>query len=115
MNFPDAVKSGFENFVNFEGRAARSEFWWWQLFAFLVNIVASVIDASLNLGFLSPLASLALLAPGLAVAARRLHDINKSGWWQLLVLLPIIGWIVLLIWYVKQGDIAENRFGRPVV
>lgn len=115
MNFVDAVKSGFENYVNFEGRATRSEFWWWSLFGFLAGAAAGVLDAVLMLGFINTLVSLALLAPGLAVGARRLHDINKSGWWQLLWFIPIIGWAILIYWDVKKGDEGENRFGAAKI
>ncbi|HNQ91974.1 MAG TPA: DUF805 domain-containing protein [Alphaproteobacteria bacterium] len=115
MNFPDAVKSGFDNYINFEGRASRSEYWWWWLFYMLAYAGAIVIDIALSLGLLSVLISLALLAPSLSIGARRLHDINKSGWWQLLVLIPLIGPIILIIWYCMKGNLGENRFGPPVV
>jgi len=110
MNFPDAVKSGFENYVNFEGRATRSEYWWWTLFYYIVYFAAIGIDVALGLGFVGMLVSLALLGPSIAVTCRRLHDVGRSGWWQLLVL-TIIGIFVLLYWYVKKGDEDENRFG----
>jgi uncharacterized membrane protein YhaH (DUF805 family) len=60
---------------------------------------------------LGNLFGLATLVPSIAVGARRLHDVNKSGWWQLLVIVPVVGWIILLIWVIKKGDEGENRFG----
>jgi len=114
MNFPDAVKSGLNNYINFEGRATRSEFWWFVLFNLIVGIVTAVLDVATGLMVLNMLASLALLAPNLAVGARRLHDIDKSGWWQLLMLIPLIGLIVLIIFFVKTGNTGANRFGPPV-
>jgi uncharacterized membrane protein YhaH (DUF805 family) len=115
MNFPDAVKSGFENYVNFEDRASRSEFWWWTLFYIITYVAAIAIDITLSLGFLSVLISLTFLAPSLAVGARRLHDINKSGWWQLIYFIPLLGMIVMLIFLVKKGNPEENRFGKPSI
>lgn len=110
MNLPDAVKSCLNNYINFEGRATRSEYWWFFLFYLIVNILTMVLDALLGLGVLSTLATLALLAPSLAVGARRLHDIGKSGWWQLLWIVPIIGLIIFYL-LAKKGDEGENRFG----
>lgn len=110
MNFVDSVKTGFDNYVNFEGRATRSEYWWWVLFYYIVYFAAMALDFSLGLGIVSLLASLAMLAPSLSVACRRLHDIGRSGWWQLLVL-TIIGIFVLLYWFVQKGDAGENKYG----
>lgn len=111
MNFQDAVKSSLNKYAVFEGRASRSEYWWFFLFNITLYVAAIVLDSILSFGFLSMIVSLGLLAPSLAVGARRLHDINKSGWWQLLYLIPLIGFIIVLIFLVKQGDAGENRFG----
>ncbi len=113
MNFQDAIKSGFENYFNFGGRATRSEFWWWFLFQIICYVAASVLDGVLGLGTLSLVASLALLAPSLAVGSRRLHDINKSGWLQLLYFIPLIGLLVMIYFLVQKSDASENRFGSP--
>lgn len=116
MNFPTAVKTCFTNFANFKDRASRSEFWWFFLFGILVSIVAGVIDAvafGIVTGQSGPVAtvvSLALLVPNLSVTARRLHDINRSGWWMLLVL-TIVGILLLLFWYCQKSDEGDNRFG----
>jgi uncharacterized membrane protein YhaH (DUF805 family) len=116
MNFAQAITSGFQNYVNFTGRAARSAYWFWVLFYFIVMVVAGVIDYSLfevevGTGPIGSLAGLALLLPSLAVAVRRLHDIDRSGWWVLLWLVIIIGWIILIIWHCTKGTAGPNRFG----
>ena len=115
MTFTQAIASGFRNYVNFTGRAARSEFWYWFLFAVLASIVAGLIDLGLFPGAgISPintLVGLALFLPGLAVSVRRLHDLDRSGWWILLIFIPIIGVIVLIIWDCMRGTVGPNRFG----
>src|SRR5262245_47108562 len=99
MTFGQAISSGFQNYVNFTGRAARSQFWYWVLFAVLASIVASLIDFALfPRSYLSPintLVGLALFLPGLAVSVRRLHDTDRTGWWLLLLFIPLIGAIIL--------------------
>jgi uncharacterized membrane protein YhaH (DUF805 family) len=114
MTFGEAIKSGFQNYVTFAGRAARSEYWYWTLFATIVSVAAAIIDAVIlptsELGLLSPLTSLALFLPGLAVSARRLHDLDRTAWW-LLIALTIIGLIVLLVWDCIKGTDGPNRFG----
>jgi uncharacterized membrane protein YhaH (DUF805 family) len=114
MSFTQAIASGFQNYVNFSGRAARSEFWFWTLFAVLVSIVTGLIDLalfrSLDFSPLQSLAGLALFLPGLAVSIRRLHDLDRTGWWFLLVF-TVIGAIVLLVWNCMRGTIGPNRFG----
>jgi uncharacterized membrane protein YhaH (DUF805 family) len=115
MGFGEAISSGFKNYVNFTGRAPRSEYWFWILFYVIVSVVTLVIDLALirNSGVspLNTLASLALFLPTLAVAVRRLHDIDRTGWWVLIGLIPIVGWVILLIWYCNAGTPGTNRFG----
>ncbi|MGM9428083.1 DUF805 domain-containing protein [Hydrogenophaga sp. MI9] len=106
MNFVDAVKLCFTKYVGFEGRASRSEYWWWVLFIIVVSIVLGAVRA----GMLGNLFSLATLLPSLAVGARRLHDIGKSGWWQLVALIPLIGWILLIYWAVQPSE-GDNAHG----
>ena len=110
MNFVDAIKSGFGNYVGFSGRAARSEFWYWTLFSLIADIVAGIIDAFVGLGFVGLVVSLALLLPSIAVAIRRLHDLGRAGWWFLLVFTGI-GAIVLLVWDCMKSTTGPNRFG----
>jgi uncharacterized membrane protein YhaH (DUF805 family) len=114
MNFVEAIKSGFQNYVNFSGRAIRSEYWFWVLFAVLVSIATSLLDylifPDMLLSPLNSLAGLALFLPGLAVSVRRLHDLDRTGWW-LLILLTVIGVILLLVWFCMRGTVGSNRFG----
>jgi uncharacterized membrane protein YhaH (DUF805 family) len=109
----EAFQRGIQNYVNFEGRANRPEFWWWVLAVFVINIVTSIIDRIIGNLIVSSLVSLALLLPGLAISVRRLHDTNRSGWWLLLVLIPIVGWIVLIVFYVQEGTPGANNHGEP--
>jgi uncharacterized membrane protein YhaH (DUF805 family) len=115
MNFVEAIKSGFSHYVTFSGRASRSEYWYWVLFAALGGLVTAVIDAAI-FGYhagVSPLNSIfgvAVFLPGLAVAARRLHDTDRTAWWLLLALTGI-GAIVLIIWFCFKGTPGPNRFG----
>ena len=111
MNFTQAISSGFSNYVNFAGRAIRSEYWYWVLFVIVVSIVASIIDAVLGTTLFNPIFSLAVLLPSIAVGVRRLHDLDRSGWWLLLGLIPLIGAIVLIVWFVGRGTPGANRFG----
>jgi uncharacterized membrane protein YhaH (DUF805 family) len=114
MSFTEAIKDGFDHYVKFDGRASRPAYWWWFLFAVLVAIAANLIDIAVFDGpVLRSLTGLALFLPGLSVSIRRLHDTNRSGWWVLIGLIPIIGWIVLLVFYLQASDPTENRFGPP--
>jgi uncharacterized membrane protein YhaH (DUF805 family) len=114
VTFAEAVRSGFDHYAKFDGRASRPAFWWWFLFGLLVGIGASIIDAIIgSFGVVSGLAALALLLPNLSVAIRRLHDTDHTGWWVLIGLIPIIGFIVLLIFYLRQSDPGENQYGPP--
>lgn len=112
MDFMTAVRTCLQKFATFQGRAARSEFWFFALFQFLVLIAASIIDAVLGTSMIFYLiAGLALIVPSISVAVRRLHDTNRSGWWYWLALVPIVGVIVLLIWFCTKGSDGPNDFG----
>jgi uncharacterized membrane protein YhaH (DUF805 family) len=104
MSFVDAVKICFAKYAFFKGCASRAEFWWWILFT---SIVAYVLRSASY--YLSALFSLATLLPSIAVTARRLHDTDRSGWWQLLYFFPIIGWIVLIFFCVEPGQTSRYR------
>ena len=106
MTFGESIKACFSKYAAFDGRAVRSEFWWFALFTFLVSAGAGMVSQTL-----SGLFSLAVLLPSLAVGARRLHDIDKSGWWQLVSLVPLVGWLVVLYWYLQPTQPQANRFG----
>ena len=98
MTFGESISRCFGRYADFNGRAAKPEFWWWMLFIFLASLATRIANP-----LLSSLFSLATLLPSLAVTARRLHDIGRSGWWQLVALVPLIGWIVLIYWCVQDS------------
>ena len=116
MGFTDAVRTVLTRYAEFEGRAARPEFWWYVLFYVLVQLAGGVLDAALFpnavFGVLGNIAALALLLPTIAVTARRLHDTDRSGWWQLVGLIPIVG-VFVLIWFCAQrGTVGRTGSGR---
>ena len=111
MGFAQAISAGFSNYVNFRDRACRSEYWYWILFIVIAEIVAGIIDQMLGMQIVSSLFGLVTIIPNIAVAIRRLHDLDRTGWWILLGFIPLIGWNILLIWYVTKGTDGPNRFG----
>jgi len=114
MGFSEAVQSGFDHYTKFDGRASRPAFWWWFLFGILVGIAANIVDAIIGTTILSIIVGLGLLLPDISVGIRRLHDTDRTGWWLLIGLIPLIGLIVLLIFFVQQSDAGENRYGPPM-
>ena len=124
-NMVAAVRKVLSNYATFTGRASRPEFWWWILAVFLATLAAQAVDAILIgpiLGFdfgdesagqpVSLLLSLAIVLPALAVGARRLHDMGKSGWWLLIGFVPIVGVLVLLWFYTRPSE-GPNAWGAP--
>jgi uncharacterized membrane protein YhaH (DUF805 family) len=104
--FTNALKQ----YADFEGRSRRKEYWMFILFYLIFYVVLSVIDSLIGVPVLSTVFSLALLVPSVSIAARRLHDTGRSGWWQLLVLIPILGALVLLFFLVQDSQ-DENEYG----
>ena len=128
MGFIDAIKLGFVRYVAFTTRLSRSEYWWWILFVLFADVIVVIVGSLLfgpsiersdtgiarqvyDGGVLAVIFYAAILVPTIAVSCRRLHDIDKSGWWLLLVFIPIIGSFILLYWFVIRGDDGDNRFG----
>jgi uncharacterized membrane protein YhaH (DUF805 family) len=124
--------SVLKNYATFSGRATRSEYWYFILFNLIFSIAASVLDkmfgtrydfddsyystygyasTSVHIGYINLLYTLAVLIPSLAVLVRRLHDTGKSGWYALLLFLPIIGWIWLLVLLCIDSEVGENKYG----
>lgn len=107
----------WKNYANFQGRARRKAYWMFVLFNIIAIIVLGMIEGVVGLrgeggyGILSGLYSLAIILPGLAVAVRRLHDTGRSGWWLLIGLVPLIGSIVLLVFFVSDGQPGSNQYG----
>jgi uncharacterized membrane protein YhaH (DUF805 family) len=111
VSFADAIRSVFSKYATFSGRARRSEFWWFTLFAIIVYIIVGIIDAVAKNAVLGIIVGLALLLPSLAVTARRLHDTGRSGWWILIGLIPFIGAIVLLVFECQDSQPGANNYG----
>jgi len=110
MSFGTAIATCFSKFFNFSGRASRSEFWWFYLFTILLGWASVLVDSS---QVLMMILNLAFFFPVIAAGARRLHDTNRSGWWQLLML-TVIGLIPLIIWWASEGSKQENEYGKSV-
>ncbi|MEC7761363.1 MAG: DUF805 domain-containing protein [Pseudomonadota bacterium] len=130
MNMMQAVKSVYSNYFTFSGRSRRAEFWWFYLFYLIVYFVLGMIDAVVfgttttspgsfsaqtDTPILSGLFALATLIPNLALGVRRMHDIDRKGWWLLISLIPLVGIIVLIVWFAKAGDAGPNRFGADPI
>jgi uncharacterized membrane protein YhaH (DUF805 family) len=111
MNFQDAVRTCLTKYVVSAGRAGRAEFWYFFLFNVIVSVVMGIIDAIIGTQILGGLVSLALLLPNIMVGIRRLHDTNRSGWWMLIGLIPVVGWIILIVFFVQPGDSGPNQHG----
>lgn len=105
MDFQQSIKQCFQKYADFNGRAKRPEYWWFALFCFIVSMALGIVGDTLSMAF-----SLVTLLPSLAVGTRRLHDINKSGWFQLLWLIPILGWLVLIYFLAQEGSTETNQY-----
>nr|MCR4606957.1 DUF805 domain-containing protein [Oscillospiraceae bacterium] len=111
MSFIDAIKTCFKKYATFSGRARRSEYWFWWLFATIVSGVVAWIEGTDNYG-LSSIVGLAFLLPNLAVAVRRMHDVGKSGWYLLWNFLPIVGNIMYLVKLCSDSEPGTNMYGE---
>ena len=121
MNFTEAVTTAFQNYFDFKTRSRRSEYWYFSLFLILLGIATGLADQlvfsteTTDIGPLNGIASLATLIPSFSVSVRRLHDIERSGWFLLLALIPIIGWIILIYWMCQPGTSGQNEFGEDPI
>ena len=117
VGFVEALKLAFSNYVLFSGRSSRGAFWFWILWTLIISIVLSGIDSALfggaKVGYLGGIWNLVTFIPGIAIGARRLHDINRTGWWQLIGI-TVIGVFVLIYWFCKPGQAQTNDFGPDV-
>ncbi|POP44008.1 DUF805 domain-containing protein [Superficieibacter electus] len=106
--------SVLKNYVGFSGRARRQEFWMFALISGIISTILNVIQIMMGMEimWLSFIYSLAILLPNIAVTVRRLHDTDRSGFWALLMLLPVIGWIILFVFTCQNGTSGTNRFGN---
>jgi uncharacterized membrane protein YhaH (DUF805 family) len=119
--FVDAIKKGFRGYVVWNARSTRAEYWWWSLFAVIVAIVASVIDSAIfstnmmsGVGPVSGIVTLALFLPGLSVWIRRLHDTDRTGWWVWIMLIPIVGAIVSLVFVLLPSKMGPTRWNSRI-
>ena len=106
--FIDPIKN---HYADFDGRIGRQEYWMFFLFGFLLSVAFDIIGVEV----LGMIVSLALFVPSIAMATRRLHDTGRSGWWQLLWFIPIVGWIILIVWLVTETIHEDNMYGAPAV
>lgn len=102
MTFQESIRACFSKYADFSGRADRAEYWWFILFIIIVSLATSMVSSGL-----SGLFSLGTLLPSIAAASRRLHDTNRSGWWQLMVIIPVIGAIVLTVFLAQEGKMRK--------
>ena len=100
-----------KQYVDFSGRAQRMEFWMFALIHFIILVVLAVVDGMLTGGLIYALYALAVLLPYIAVGVRRLHDTNRSGWWLLIGFIPLIGLIILIVFWVQDSQPGDNAFG----
>jgi len=112
MNYIDAMKAAvkicFAKYAEFNGRAKRPEFWWFALFCFVISLFLEFVNTEISWIF-----SLFTLVPSLAAGARRLHDINKSGWMQLIWIIPVLGWIYMIFLLAQPSDADDNQYVTP--
>ena len=109
MNFTEAIRTCFTKYADFKGGASRPEFWWFILFNVIATLALSMISPRLSNAY-----SLATILPVIAAGARRLHDTDRSGWWQLVNFIPFIGWIVLIVFFAQKGK-QPNRYSTVSV
>ncbi len=108
-----------KKYADFSGRAPRAEYWWFYLLVVVAYVIATIVDsmigssfAGTGYGIVTALVACGFLIPSLAAGARRLHDTDRSGWWLLIGLVPLIGAIVLLVFFVTQGTSGSNQYGE---
>lgn len=114
VSFTEAVKRALTvNYCNFNGRSSRSEYWWYALAMLILNVILTLITGHYETAsaVIGTIVGLALLLPGLGLAVRRMHDINKSGWWILINLIPVVGNIIFIIFACKDSDPYPNQYG----
>lgn len=112
MNMLQAVKSVFSKYFTLSGRARRAEYWWYFLFVIIASVVLVLIDGAIGAaGALTVLFVVGTILPSIAVTIRRLHDVDRSGWWYFIVLVPLVGPIVQIVWACTKGTTGDNRFG----
>ncbi len=120
MKFIEAISKCYRKYFKFKGRASRSEFWWFVLLGILFAwpLLLTELENSHTytiLSFIYFMLTISVIIPGLAVWTRRLHDVNRSAWSTLFIFIPVVGFIMLLRWSLKEGDLGENKYGEPEI
>ena len=122
MGMQEAVRTVFGKYADFNGRARRQEYWWFTLFSLIISLVLNILTramagSSLAMIFavIAMIYGLGVLIPSIAVGVRRLHDMDKSGWWLLIAFVPIVGGLLLLYWFVQRGTVGPNQYGPDPV
>ena len=110
MNFQEAIRSVLSQYAGFTGRARRSEYWFWYLATFVAYVVAVILDSIIGIPLFVVVVALGAIVPTIAVGIRRLHDTDKSGWFLLIGLIPLIGAIVLIVFFVTDSG-PDNQYG----
>lgn len=110
----------FQRYWDFRGRSTRSNYWYFQLFSFIITVALFIVDEKFtkigsidNFGILGLMYGVFILVPSTMLAIRRLHDIGKSGWWMLISLIPIVGWILYFIWTIRESQ-EDNIYGEQI-
>jgi len=121
MNFGEAIRSVFSQYATFSGRARRSEYWYWALFQWLAMVGLMLVSGVFTMaeGSEPPMTGMtmigvffiAMILPTIAVSVRRMHDMDRVGWWILVALVPYIGGLILFVWFMFPGTSGRNRFG----
>ena len=115
MGFTEAVKAALSKSVTWQGRARRAEFWYFQLFIIMTLVASAILDQLWGTPVLTAIAWIGLILPSLSVTIRRLHDVDKSGGWFWISLVPFVGGFVLLVFMLLDGTAGANRFGPPSI
>ncbi|WP_367198843.1 DUF805 domain-containing protein [Amorphus sp. 3PC139-8] len=113
----DSYLKVMSNYVTFSGRLMRKDYWLYILTYFIIMVVANIIDGLIGYGYdgdglIAGLVALIHFLPSLAAGFRRLHDIDRTAWWYLIILIPVIGWLVILFFHIQPGTVGANRFGQ---
>ncbi|UUX48734.1 DUF805 domain-containing protein [Nisaea acidiphila] len=117
MNFIEATSTCFKKYATFRGRARRSEYWYFFLALFIAGLIADALDTHFlkSVGLYGPfdaILTLVVILPSISVSVRRLHDINQSGYWLLILFVPIVGWVAYFFMTIQDGTIGPNPYGN---
>ena len=112
MNFDWFLNPVKNHYADFDGRTSREAFWMFVLFHFMISVAVGIVDGALGLGIIYPIFVLGLFIPAIAITTRRLHDVDKTGWLQLLFLIPLLGLIIMIVILAGKGNPSANKYGE---